>query len=157
MEYGIIHPFVAEASNTFMGQFVYAAIALIGGVLAGLGIMAYIKRPDPLQIEQPLRTNIDGEVQFRKLDQFATRDFCEAKHLDVTRRLNGHDQDIAALRQDMKEDRKQAEIHASARGSKLYDEIKSVRSELSDKIDEMPDRIIDTLNKLGLLNTPNKR
>lgn len=157
MESGIITPIFAEASNAFMGQFVYAGLALIGGILAGLGIMAYIKRPEPTQLEQPIRTTTEGEVQVRNIDKYATRDFVTERHAEVNRRLDGHDKALADLRDDMKEDRKQNEIHASARSSKIYDEIKSVRSELSDKIDNMPERIIDTLNKLGLLNTPNKR
>jgi hypothetical protein len=93
-------------------------------------------------------------VNVRNIDKFATRDFVTERHAEVNRRLDGHDRDIVVLREDMKTDRHNNEVHASERSSKIYDEIKSVRNELSDKIDDMPSRIIDQLSKLNLLRKP---
>lgn len=150
----LITPLIAEASNTFMGQFIYAGLALLGGIVAGLAIMAYIKRPDPTQIEQPIRTNIEGDVNIRTSDKFATRDFVSERHAEVSRRLDGHDKVIEGLRDDMKEDRRNNEVHASQRSANLHAKVDAVRSELSDKIDDMPNRIIDQLSKLNLLRKP---
>ena len=58
------------------------------------------------------------------------------------------------LRDDMKEERRNNEVHASQRSAGLHSKIESVRSELTDKIDDMPNRIIDQLSKLNLLRKP---
>ena len=149
-------PMLAEASNSFMGQFVYAGLALLAGVAGGVAIMSFLRKPDPTVIEQPVATTIEGEVVVRKTDRFATREFIEAQHCEVVRRLSGHDQEILRLRQDMDVDRRNNEIHASTRSRAIYDKIDHVRQELSEKIDNMPDRVIDTLSKLNLLKKPHE-
>lgn len=123
-------------------DFVIILLALGGFAMAGWTAFRPPRptgiTPDPLRIE--------------KLDKFATRDFCDLQHAEVTRRLNGHDADVRALYEEMKKDRQQNREHASNRSAATYTKIEAVRSELADKIDSTPERVIDTLNKLGLLN-----
>ena len=149
-----ITPIIAEATNTFMGEFVYAGLALLAGIASGIGIMAYFRKAEATRLEQPIATQINGEVNVRTLDKFATRDFVTERHAEVGRRLDSHDKEISALRDDMKEERRNNEVHASQRSAGLHSKIESVRSELTDKIDDMPNRIIDQLSKLNLLRKP---
>jgi DNA anti-recombination protein RmuC len=66
------------------------------------------------------------------------------------------------IREEMKQDRHENQIHASARQAKLFDEIKSIRTELdrklednrrelADKIDNMSDRVIATLKNTNAI------
>jgi hypothetical protein len=96
--------------------------------------------PDPLRIE--------------KLDKFATRDFCEMKNAELSRRLEANEEDIRRIYVEMKRDRAAADVHASERSKTIFNEIKLVRAEVTDKIDGMPDRIIKLLSELGLLRKP---
>lgn len=118
---------------------------LIGLIIVGLQIYNTIKgqkptviTPDPLRIE--------------KLDKFATRDFVEAQRNEVTRRLDSHDQDIRRIYDEMKAERAANQVHQSERSQTIFKAIDKVRTELTDKIDDMPDRIISMLNDLSLLN-----
>lgn len=152
MESGIINPILAEASNNFMGQFVYAAIACAGGILVGLGIMAWFKRPDPTQIEQPIRTNVEGQVNVHSLDKLATRDFVQTQHSEFTRRLDGHDKDIGDLREDMKDDRKANEVHASQRSANLHGKIEAVRTDLTKQLGDVSNGVAGLRSTTELQN-----
>lgn len=66
------------------------------------------------------------------------------------------------IREEMKQDRHENQIHASARQAKLFDELKSTRieldskiedtrRELSSKIDDMSDRVITTLKNTSAI------
>ncbi len=142
MEYGIIASTGLE--NVPATTLKDVIIILVGLLIVGLQVFNTFKKPTPMP--QPL--------QIEKLDKFATRDFCEVQHSDLRRQLAAHDKDIAQLREEAKEDRRNNEVHASQRSSGLHKKIEDVRSELTDKIDDMPTRIIDQLSKLGLLRKP---
>lgn len=140
----IITPILAESSlqgvtGDYFKSFMTVAGWLLGIVAVIWGLRQRTTRiePDPLRVE--------------KIDKLATREFCQAKHTEVERRLLGHDQDIAALRADMKEDRRNNEIHASQRSAGLHSKIDNVRIELSEKIDGMEARIIATLKNTGAI------
>ena len=79
--------------------------------------------PDPLRVE--------------KLDRFATRDFCETQHNEVSRRLDGHDSDIRAIYGEIKQSRAEGETHAGQRSATLHRKIEEVRSELNVKLDDL--------------------
>lgn len=98
-------------------------------------------------------TNIEPDpLRVVKLDKFATRDFCHTRHDEITRRLDSHDAAIERIYQELKADRNSNQAHASERSKTLFNAIGDVRTELTEKIDAMPDRIIKLLNELGLLN-----
>lgn len=122
-------------------DFVIIALALGGFALAAWATFQPRQptniTPDPLRIE--------------KLDKFATRDFCESKNNEVHRRLDQHEKEIVQLRLEAREDRQNGEAHATRRSADLHGKIESVRTDLNDKIDAMPERIIDLLNHLGKL------
>lgn len=143
MEYGIITPLFADLStvNPVTLKDVIIMVIGIGGFV--ILILNHVKKPSTAITPDPLNV--------RNIDKLATRDFVQERDREYVRRLDGHDDEISQLREDMKEDRKQNEIHASARSGKIYDEISNLRKELTEKIDDMPDRVIDTLNKLGKL------
>lgn len=127
-------------------HFKWTIVIIIGLILVGLQIWTATRQnktviaPDPLRVE--------------KFDAYATRHFCEMQHAEVTRRLNGHDADVRALYDEIKRDRQQNQEHASKRSETLYRKIEEVRTELSDKIDTTPSRVIETLSTLGLLRKP---
>lgn len=87
----------ADASNTFMGEFVYAGIALLVGLSAGVGIMVALRKPAPTELEQPINTSINGEVHVRSLDKFATRDFCDMRHRELGGRVDRVERDLTAI------------------------------------------------------------
>lgn len=135
---------LAELSDVPEGQFKWTVLILLG--LAMLVMQAFSTfrsrkvTPDPLRVE--------------KLDKFATRDFVEAQNAEVKRRLDGHDVDVRRIYDEIKEERAANQVHQSERSKTLFNEIRGVREELTEKIDEMPDRIIRLLNELNLLNRP---
>jgi hypothetical protein len=62
------------------------------------------------------------------------------------------------LTAELKQDRHDNQIHASQRSSKIFDEIKNLRTDLEKKIDDankttngMPDRIVALLKNLGFI------
>jgi t-SNARE complex subunit (syntaxin) len=81
--------------------------------------------------------NVPQPLQIEKLDKFATRDFCEMKHLEISRRLDGHDADVRALYDEIKRDRQANQVHASERSANIHAKIDAVREELTDKIDTL--------------------
>lgn len=69
---------------------------------------------------------------------------------------------FSAIRQEWKEERTRSEFHSTGRSNALGEKIEAVRleldrkiegtrSQLSDKIDDMPDRVIATLRNTGAL------
>jgi hypothetical protein len=111
MEYGIIaeaapNPSIAWEVVLTLGVLVNLALGAVN-VLRKPGMTI---SPDPLRIE--------------KLDKFATRDFCEMKHQEVHRRLDGHDADIRAI----------------------YNEIKTGRSEMQNNVREDIAGVHDRIN-----------
>jgi len=140
----IITPQFAEAtlngvSGDYFKSFMTVAGWLLGivAVLWGLRQKTTRLEPDPLRVE--------------KIDKLASREFVSSQFAEAARRLNGHDADIAAIRQDMKEDRRNNDIHASQRSAGLHQKIDNVRVELSEKIDGMEARIIATLKNTGAI------
>lgn len=80
---------LAEASNEFMGAWVYVLIALVGGAAAAVSIYA-VFRKQKVEIEpNPIMTQ-------RQAKRF-NHDLAEQRHTDVTRRLGSHDAEIDAL------------------------------------------------------------
>jgi len=124
MEYGIIANLDSVNAAT-LKDFVIILLALGGFAMAAWTTFRPSKptviTPDPLRVE--------------KLDKFATRDFCEMKHLEVTRRLDGHDAELAQFRTEAKADREQNQVHASQRSAAIYHKIDEVRDELTTKMD----------------------
>ena len=128
MEYGII---IASTDLSSVNPITLKDVIIIG--LALLGAAGMIKNlfgknttniaPDPLRIE--------------KLDKFATRDFCEQRHHEVTRRLDGLDGHVRAIYDEIKKDRDANEIHASERSASIYEKIDEVRSEMNTGFKDM--------------------
>jgi hypothetical protein len=121
MEYGIIATGDLSSVNPItLKDFIIIGLAILGaaGMIKNLfGKNTTTVGPDPLRIE--------------KLDKFATRDFCEQRHSEVSRRLDGHDKDVRALYDEIKKDRDANEIHASERSASIYEKIDEVRSEMN--------------------------
>jgi hypothetical protein len=121
-------------------------LMLIGVMIVGLQVWQAVRSrktevgPNPLQIQT--------------LDKFATRDFCNNQHQEIQRRLTEHDIEIRAIREEAKKDRAEAEVHASMRSKTIFDSMSSLRRELNDKIDTMPERIITLLSNMGVLKKP---
>lgn len=120
--------FLAEAAPT--PSIAWQVVLTLGVLIAiAVNIMTLVRKnttaitPDPLRIE--------------KLDKLATREFVANQHNEIDRRLNGHDADIARLTEDMKDDRKQNEIHASSRSANLHGKIEAVRTDLTKQLGEV--------------------
>jgi hypothetical protein len=139
MEYGIIADLSAVNPMT-LKDFAIIGLALISGAVglkALFGKNTTALTPDPLRIE--------------KLDKFATRDWCERERDETKRRLDSHDKDIAKIHDEFRQDREKNEVHASQRSQTIFRAIDELRRELTEKIDSTPERLIDTLTKLGKL------
>jgi hypothetical protein len=127
MELGIILANdLASVNPITLKDVIIIGLAILGG--AGMVKNLFGKNttaitPDPLRIE--------------KLDKFATRDFCEQRHSEVARRLDGHDGDIRALYAEIKTDRDANEIHASERSASIYEKIDEVRAEMNSGFKDM--------------------
>lgn len=136
--------------NDIPAEFIKWVVVLAVGLLAASGgwAGAFFARNRKIK-PQPL--------DVRKVDTFMTREFCNTHHIEINRRLEQHDMDIRGIYAELKADRERHERHTSERSAGLYKRIEDVRMELSDKVDSMPDRIIETLNKLHLLNTGGKK
>ena len=142
MEQGII---LAQADLTAVpaDTLKWTLIVIIGLVLVGLQVWTAVRSsktqitPDPLRVE--------------KLDKFATRDFCEQRHAEVSRRLDGHDKDVRTIYDEIKRNRADNESQANTRSVAVHAKIDDVRRELSEKIDDMPAQIIATLRNTGAI------
>ena len=83
---------LAEASNAFMGSLVWAVIGLLGGGASVAGILAYANRNEKRtrQISpQPLGVKVSAKRY--------NHDLAEERYQEVTRRLDAHDEEIAAI------------------------------------------------------------
>jgi hypothetical protein len=94
-------------------------------------------------------------LDVRKIPGVMSVDMHRACHEEVVRRLNTHDEDIRAIYRRIEDSQARQEVHASERSAAIYRKIDEVRTEVTDKIDTMPDRIIKTLSDLNLLRRPN--
>lgn len=119
-------------------------LAIIGGWVFGIvmSVLMYQlgkRKKDVLIADQPIATSttVTGTVQTLSMDKFATRDFCDMRHDEITRRLDGHDAEISALRDDAKQDRADGEVHASARSATIHRKIEDVRTELTGHINAL--------------------
>lgn len=133
MEYGIIlaNANPADVPADFWKNSIIVALVIFGVVMT---VLNYRKRGEKSSVsvaDQPVAATISGPVQTLSVDKFATRDFCEMQHKEVTRRLDGHDSDIRALYDEIKTDRDANEVHASARSASIYEKIDEVRSEMN--------------------------
>ena len=103
-------------------QFKWTVLILIGLVLVGLQIWTATRQnktviaPDPLRIE--------------KLDKFATRDFCEMKHVEISRRLDGHDADVRAIYSEIKAGRSEMQNNVRVDIAGVHDRINIVLGEV---------------------------
>lgn len=125
---------LAEMSGLEIGALICSLI--FGGVGMLVGITGLFKKQD-VKVDQPLNVQL--------LESFTTKKDFDSHAADNKR-------EFEAIRTELREDRKNNEIHASARSKSIYDKIDDVREELSDKIDAMPSRIVaDLRNAKGLL------
>lgn len=132
MEYGIIaNTGLDNVNAATLKDFVIIILAIGGFAMAAFTTFRPQKptviTPDPLRIE--------------KLDKFATRDFCEMKHLEVNRRLDTHDEQLAQLRIEAKAELQQNQEHASARSAAIYRKVDEVREELTAKMDGLNEQM----------------
>jgi hypothetical protein len=103
-------------------QFKWTVIIILGLILVGLQVWTAVRQnktlisPDPLRIE--------------KLDKFATRDFCEMKHNEVHRRLDGHDVEIRAIYAEMKSGRHEMQTNVREDIAGVHDRINEVLGEV---------------------------
>lgn len=110
--------------------FVFGAIGLLIA-----GVSAFKKQE--VRVDQPLNVQL--------LETFVAKS-------EFTNHVTENKKDFEAMRNELREDRKNNEIHASQRSSGIYKKIDDVREELSEKIDQMPSKIIaDLRNAKGLL------
>lgn len=119
-------------------------LAIIGGWVFGIVMSALMyqlgKRKKDIAIaDQPIATTatVNGTIQTLSVEKFVTRDFCDLRHNELTRRLDGHDAEIASLRDDAKQDRADGEVHASARSATIHRKIEDVRTELTGHINAL--------------------
>jgi hypothetical protein len=137
---------LAELSDVPDEHFKWTVIIILAIATFGLLLYTTFRAPKTIVTPDPLRVE--------KLDKFATRDFVESQNAEVKRRLDAHDRDVQRIYDEIKAERAANQVHQSERSKTLFNEIKSVRDELTDKMDEMPDRIIRLLSELNLLNKP---
>ncbi len=140
METGIMLADISSVNPATLKDFVIIIIGVGGFVMV---VVQFFRKPSTAITPDPLR--------IEKLDKLASRDFVQERHAEHARRLDAHDKEIAQIRNEAKEDRRNNEVHASQRSSNLYQKIEAVRTELNEKIDAMPERIIELLNSLGKL------
>lgn len=141
--------FTAQLSD-IPADFLKWIVVLLISLIAATGSWAafFFARKSTTRIEpQP--------IEVKKLDAFITRDFHSSMHGDVVRRLDGHDEDIRAIYSEIKGRADKIDEVSRQRTAALYDKIDQVESRLTDKIDSMPDRVIETLSTLNLLRRPN--
>lgn len=129
-------PMLADISNNWiLGCTIVGTLTSVGALLVAV---VAINKKQEVKVDQPLDVqlveNFVGKSEFDSHEKENRREF-------------------EALRNDLREDRRNNEVHASQRSKTIFDEIKSVRMELSAKIDSMPSRIIaDLRNSKGLLD-----
>ena len=113
----------------------------IVGALTGVGALvvaiAAMNKKQEVKVDQPLNVQL--------LESFVTKS-------EFTSHTADNKNDLDSIRAELREDRRNNEQHASARSAGIYRKIDEVRSELSEKIDAMPSRIVaDLRNAKGLL------
>jgi hypothetical protein len=112
-----------KVNPTFLHQFLLVILGLLGGAAAAVGIYAALRKrkiePQPLEVTA------------------ATRFTTMEAHGEVLRRLDGHDLDIRAIYEELKDDRSKNEVHASSRSANLHAKIEAVRTELDAKMDRL--------------------
>ena len=119
MEYGIIAN-IDSVNAATLKDFVIILLALGGFAMAAWTTFRPARptaiAPDPLRIE--------------KLDKFATRDFCEMKHVEIGRRLDGHDADVRAIYNEIKAGRSEMQNNVRVDIAGVHDRINIVLGEV---------------------------
>jgi hypothetical protein len=131
---------LSGADALHVKDFLIIALALAMPIIAIIGLVLGGKRkiePDPLRVQ--------------KVENLVTKDFCLTSHNQIYQRLDGHDQQIGAIRQEMKHDRETSESAARVRSAGIYNKMDDNRRELSDKIDALPAQLIAMLRNTGAI------
>jgi hypothetical protein len=124
----------AEMSGLEIGALICSLI--FGGVGMFVGVMGLFKKQD-VKVEQPLNVQL--------LESFVGK-------TDFQNHAADNKREFDAIRTELREDRRNNEVHASQRSAGVYKRIEAVQTELSKKMDDMPSRIIaDLRNAKGLL------
>lgn len=134
----------AEASNQFMGEFVYALFALLGGIVAAVSIWAMTRKKSTIEIEpQP--------VQTQRAPKRFNHDLAEQRHQDHDRRIRTLEDWRDSFHTKLEADKLEIIAAGEERSDKIRDHVERVRRELDDKIDGVPDRVIATLKNTGAI------
>lgn len=117
----------AEASNSFMGAFIYALLALLGGALSAASLYFMFRKPNATVAIEP------QPLEVRKQPKRFNHELSESRHREVTGRLDGHDAEIDSLWTTLRaEDKAIRETHAQN-----FAEVKSDISGLAGTLEEV--------------------
>jgi plasmid replication initiation protein len=124
---------LSESDYWMLGCTIVACLAAVAGVI--IAIVSLNKKQE-VALDQPV------SVELTK--QFVPKhDFDE--HVRVTA------SEFRALRQENREDREKLAVNSSRQIDGVYKRIEDVRKELSEKMDDVPDRVIATLKNTGAI------
>ena len=125
---------ITSAEAWILGCTIVGALTGVGALVVAIAAM---NKKQEVSVDQPLNVQL--------LESFVTKSEF-ANHAADNKR------DVDSIRVELREDRRNNEVHASQRSAGIYKKIDEVRSELSEKIDAMPSRIVaDLRNAKGLL------
>jgi hypothetical protein len=106
------------------------ALVGMGSMIAGL-----VKKPKTSIEPQPLDVRIASEM--------VTKDYCRSSHVDSSARIARVEADVAALRQEIRDDRLKSTERISNEVGKVHDRVNDVLeavSELRGRLDEVAAR-----------------
>lgn len=113
---------------------VIGAIALVMSILGNLAQINVARRKRE-------RVTLDQPLDVRLIKEFVKAEECLARHAESTSKISAVQLEVHDLRKERTEDARAAAM--SRKG--MYDQINQVRRDLTEKIDNLPDRIVAQL------------
>jgi hypothetical protein len=144
---------LGNVPDHFWKNFSLSLIVLIGVVGVLVGIWSAVRKPAPTRVEQPISAQIEGDVNVRKSPKRFNFELTEQRHGDHERRIAALEKNHAEFIEKLDGDKSDLIEAGEERARRIYRHVDAVRSELSNKIEGMPSRIIaDLRNAKGLLH-----
>jgi hypothetical protein len=144
MEQGII----AQIATKLDEPVVIAMVVLFGLAAIATAINQVWKVVDRVRGK-----NMSQPLEVKAATVFVRQEECLQRNQQTKAELERIEREVKTLRVDREKD----VVNADDARRRLYNQMDSVRKELSDKIDTMPERMMNTLSTLGVLRKPGHR
>ncbi|MDB6018439.1 MAG: hypothetical protein JWR19_2928 [Pedosphaera sp.] len=97
----------------------------------------------------------EGRKAFKRKSAYPPNEQLEISHNLLTRRVDGLDLHVSALRQELEKDRRDNEIHASQRSRTIFSQIDKTRLEIKGDMQKQGDEIREIAVSCGEMSVAN--